>query len=53
MSIGNTLPPALAGLASPLNDLQLNQLQQTVTQLNPQQLAWVSGYFWGLSQSNA
>ncbi|EII3003470.1 assimilatory sulfite reductase (NADPH) flavoprotein subunit [Vibrio cholerae] len=52
MSTGNTLPPALAGLASPLNDSQLNQLQQTVTQLNAQQLAWVSGYFWGLSQSN-
>ncbi|HHI5412016.1 TPA: assimilatory sulfite reductase (NADPH) flavoprotein subunit [Vibrio metoecus] len=53
MSTGNTLPPALAGLASPLNDQQLNQLQQAVTQLNPQQLAWVSGYFWGLSQTNA
>ncbi|KDO15495.1 sulfite reductase subunit alpha [Vibrio metoecus] len=53
MSLGNTLPPALAGLASPLNDQQLNQLQQAVTQLNPQQLAWVSGYFWGLSQTNA
>ncbi|EOX3354239.1 assimilatory sulfite reductase (NADPH) flavoprotein subunit [Vibrio cholerae] len=52
MSTGNTLPPALAALASPLNDAQLNQLQQTVTQLNAQQLAWVSGYFWGLSQSN-
>ncbi|WP_373925259.1 NADPH-dependent assimilatory sulfite reductase flavoprotein subunit [Vibrio metoecus] len=53
MSLGNTLPPALAGLTSPLNDQQLNQLQQAVTQLNPQQLAWVSGYFWGLSQTNA
>ncbi len=53
MSTGNTLPPALVALASPLNDAQLNQLQQTVTQLNAQQLAWVSGYFWGLSQSNA
>ncbi|EGR0628329.1 assimilatory sulfite reductase (NADPH) flavoprotein subunit [Vibrio cholerae] len=53
MSLGNTLPPALAGLASPLNDQQLNQLQQAVTQLNPQQLVWVSGYFWGLSQTNA
>ncbi|GIB78084.1 assimilatory sulfite reductase (NADPH) flavoprotein subunit [Vibrio cholerae] len=53
MSTGNTLPPALAALASPLNDAQLNQLQQTVNQLNAQQLAWVSGYFWGLSQSNA
>ncbi|KUO23426.1 assimilatory sulfite reductase (NADPH) flavoprotein subunit [Vibrio cholerae] len=53
MSTGNTLPPALAAVASPLNDAQLNQLQQTVTQLNAQQLAWVSGYFWGLSQSNA
>ncbi|MGL4192862.1 MAG: assimilatory sulfite reductase (NADPH) flavoprotein subunit [Vibrio sp.] len=51
MSVAN-LSPSLKGLASPLNDSQLNQLQQSVTQLNSQQLAWVSGYLWGLSQSN-
>ncbi|MBH9741908.1 assimilatory sulfite reductase (NADPH) flavoprotein subunit [Vibrio navarrensis] len=51
MSSGNTIPKELAGLASPLNDSQLNQLQQTISQLSPQQMAWVSGYFWGLSQS--
>ncbi len=47
MSSGNTIPKELAGLASPLNDSQLNQLQQTISQLSPQQMAWVSGYFWG------
>ncbi|WP_436322989.1 assimilatory sulfite reductase (NADPH) flavoprotein subunit [Vibrio cidicii] len=52
MSSGNTIPKELAGLASPLNDSQLNQLQQTISQLSPQQMAWVSGYFWGLSQSH-
>ncbi|WP_171816709.1 MULTISPECIES: assimilatory sulfite reductase (NADPH) flavoprotein subunit [Vibrio] len=51
MSSGNTKPKELAGLASPINDSQLNQLQQTISQLSPQQMAWVSGYFWGLSQS--
>ncbi|QXO17131.1 MULTISPECIES: assimilatory sulfite reductase (NADPH) flavoprotein subunit [Vibrio] len=51
MSSGNTIPKELAGLASPLNDSQLNQLQQTISQLSPQQMAWVSGYFWGLSQT--
>ena len=52
MSSGNTTSKEIAGLASPLNDLQLNQLQQTVSQLSSTQLAWVSGYFWGLSQSS-
>lgn len=47
-SQGNT--PELPSVASPLNDQQLNQLQQTVTDLSSQQLAWVSGYFWGLAQ---
>ena len=47
-SQGNT--QELPSLASPLNDQQLNQLQQTVTDLSSQQLAWVSGYFWGLAQ---
>ncbi len=37
-------------IASPLNDQQLNSLQQTVSGLSAQQLAWVSGYFWGLAQ---
>lgn len=51
MSSGNTIPKELADIASPLNDLQLTGLQQTISELSPQQLAWVSGYFWGLSQS--
>ncbi|EMN6203011.1 assimilatory sulfite reductase (NADPH) flavoprotein subunit [Vibrio vulnificus] len=52
VSSGNTTPSGLAGLASPLNDQQINLLQQ-ISDLSPQQLAWVSGYFWGLSQSAA
>ncbi|MFB9137288.1 assimilatory sulfite reductase (NADPH) flavoprotein subunit [Vibrio olivae] len=50
-SNGNTKLQEMPVLASPLNDQQLNQLQQTVSQLSPQQLAWVSGYFWGISQA--
>lgn len=49
-SQGNT-PQELPSIAAPLNDQQLSNLQQTVTELSPQQLAWVSGYFWGLSQT--
>lgn len=40
-------------MTSPINDKQLNQLQQTISELSPQQLAWVSGYFWGLSQAQS
>ncbi len=47
------LPKELSALASPINDQQLGQLQQTVAELNPQQLAWMSGYFWGLSQTQS
>ncbi|OOF15999.1 sulfite reductase [NADPH] flavoprotein, alpha-component [Salinivibrio sp. MA427] len=43
----------LSGLTSPLNDQQIGQLQQAVAELSPQQLAWISGYFWGLSQTPA
>lgn len=50
-SNGNTKLQELPTIAAPLNDQQLNQLQHTVSELSPQQLAWVSGYFWGLSQS--
>lgn len=32
-------------IASPLNDQQFNSLQNTVSGLSSQQLAWVSGYF--------
>lgn len=53
VSSGNTTPPELAGLASPLNDQQFGALAQTVSELSPQQLAWASGYFWGLSQNQA
>ncbi|MEZ9565446.1 assimilatory sulfite reductase (NADPH) flavoprotein subunit [Vibrio artabrorum] len=41
----------LPGLAAPLNDQQLGHLQQTVSELSSQQLAWVSGYLWGVSQA--
>ena len=37
----------LSALASPLNDQQMGQLQQAMSELSPQQLAWVSGYFLG------
>ncbi|MGR5342206.1 assimilatory sulfite reductase (NADPH) flavoprotein subunit [Vibrio astriarenae] len=50
MSNGNSQKQELPALAAPLNDQQLGQLQQTVTDLSSQQLAWVSGYFWGLAQ---
>jgi sulfite reductase (NADPH) flavoprotein alpha-component len=40
-------------LVSPLNDQQLTTLQQTVTGLSSQQLAWVSGFFWGLAQNQS
>ncbi|MUH96801.1 assimilatory sulfite reductase (NADPH) flavoprotein subunit [Aliivibrio fischeri] len=42
----------LSALASPLNDQQIGQLQQAASELSPQQLAWVSGYFWGISQTS-
>ncbi len=38
-------------IVSPLNDQQISSLQQTVSELSSQQLAWVSGYFWGLAQN--
>ncbi|WMN87021.1 assimilatory sulfite reductase (NADPH) flavoprotein subunit [Vibrio parahaemolyticus] len=44
---GQGVPP----IASPLNDQQFNSLQNTVSGLSSQQLAWVSGYFWGLAQN--
>lgn len=49
-SQGNTQAKDLSALASPLNDQQIGQLQQASSELSSQQLAWVSGYFWGLSQ---
>ncbi|MDM5092250.1 assimilatory sulfite reductase (NADPH) flavoprotein subunit [Aeromonas rivipollensis] len=36
---------------SPLSDEQQRQLNQALSTLNTQQLAWVSGYLYGLSQS--
>ncbi|MBM7038191.1 assimilatory sulfite reductase (NADPH) flavoprotein subunit [Vibrio ulleungensis] len=50
-SNGTTNQLEAPALASPLSDNQLGNLQQTVSELSPQQLAWVSGYFWGLSQA--
>ncbi|WP_064601712.1 assimilatory sulfite reductase (NADPH) flavoprotein subunit [Photobacterium sp. J15] len=41
----------LSAIASPLNDKQISQLQQAAAELTPQQMAWLSGYFWGLSQT--
>ncbi len=32
----------------PLNPEQLARLQAATTDLTPTQLAWVSGYFWGV-----
>ncbi|MDV7106195.1 assimilatory sulfite reductase (NADPH) flavoprotein subunit [Vibrio sp. TH_r3] len=43
----------LSALASPLNDQQSDQLTQAISELSPQQLAWVSGYFWGISQNQS
>ncbi|EAS41013.1 assimilatory sulfite reductase (NADPH) flavoprotein subunit [Photobacterium profundum] len=43
----------LSAVASPLNDQQIDQLQQAAAESSPQQLAWISGYFWGLSQTQA
>lgn len=42
----------LSGFASPLNDSQASLLKQAVAELSPQQLAWVSGYFYGVSQNS-
>ncbi len=42
----------LSALASPLNDQQIGQLQLAASELSPQQLAWVSGYLWGVSQTS-
>ena len=53
MSSANNAIQGLAALASPLNDQQLQQLQASVQTLTPQQLAWVSGYFWGISQGSS
>ncbi|OBU15578.1 sulfite reductase [NADPH] flavoprotein, alpha-component [Photobacterium aquimaris] len=43
----------LSALASPLNDQQIDQLKLAAAESSPQQLAWISGYFWGLSQSQS
>lgn len=42
-----TTPAPLTGLL-PLNSEQLARLQAATTDLTPEQLAWVSGYFWGV-----
>ncbi|MGL6262325.1 assimilatory sulfite reductase (NADPH) flavoprotein subunit [Vibrio sp. WXL210] len=51
MSNGNSQQQEAPMITAPLNDQQLGQLQQTVSELSSQQLAWVSGYFWGLAQA--
>ncbi|MEF1311787.1 assimilatory sulfite reductase (NADPH) flavoprotein subunit [Vibrio mytili] len=50
MSENNNGQTGASPILSPLNDQQINSLQQTVSELSSQQLAWVSGYFWGLAQ---
>ncbi|EFR7535854.1 NADPH-dependent assimilatory sulfite reductase flavoprotein subunit [Salmonella enterica] len=42
-----TTPAPLTGLL-PLNPEQLSRLQAATTDLTPEQLTWVSGYFWGV-----
>ncbi|MCE3220281.1 assimilatory sulfite reductase (NADPH) flavoprotein subunit [Vibrio diabolicus] len=51
MSEDNSGQGGTPPIASPLNDQQISSLQQTVSELSSQQLAWVSGYFWGLAQN--
>ncbi|GLT17054.1 sulfite reductase [NADPH] flavoprotein alpha-component [Vibrio zhanjiangensis] len=53
VSPSGQIPIELPSIVSPLNDQQLNTLQQSVSDLSPSQLAWVSGYFWGLSQTQS
>ncbi|WP_421245493.1 assimilatory sulfite reductase (NADPH) flavoprotein subunit [Aeromonas sanarellii] len=43
--------PLTAPPLSPLSDEQQRQLNQVLSTLNTQQLAWVSGYLYGLSQA--
>ncbi|AZT36188.1 NADPH-dependent assimilatory sulfite reductase flavoprotein subunit [Salmonella enterica subsp. enterica] len=47
-----TTPAPLTGLL-PLNPEQLARLQAATTDLTPEQLAWVSGYFWGVLNSRS
>ena len=42
-----------AAITTPLNDQQMNGFQQVITDLSPQQFAWISGYCWALSQNQA
>ena len=51
MSPGSKPPIDLKDLATPLSEDQLLRLQQIAAELSPQQLAWVSGYLWGLNQT--
>lgn len=43
----------LAASASPLNEQQVHKLTQVAAELSATQLAWVSGYFYGISQHGA
>ncbi|PCS22756.1 assimilatory sulfite reductase (NADPH) flavoprotein subunit [Candidatus Enterovibrio escicola] len=38
---------------NPLDDQQIDQLRELTSELTPQQMAWISGYFLGLSQTSA
>lgn len=44
------LKSALSSVAGPVTEQQLAQLQAVSKDATPQQLAWISGYFWGLQQ---
>ncbi len=53
MPSGINEPNEVNGLSLPINDEKLSQLQNSIGELSPQQLAWVSGYLWGLSQTQS
>ncbi|CAH0524648.1 assimilatory sulfite reductase (NADPH) flavoprotein subunit [Vibrio hippocampi] len=52
-SNGNIKPQDPLGLTAPINEQQLSQLQQVSAELSSSQMAWLSGYFWGISQAQA
>ena len=49
---GENTPQGAASISAPINEQQLSLLQQGSAGLSGQQLSWLSGYFWGLAQSN-
>ncbi|WP_431769439.1 assimilatory sulfite reductase (NADPH) flavoprotein subunit [Vibrio sinus] len=53
MPLGNGKPSEATELSLPINEEKLSQLQHSIGELSSQQLAWVSGYLWGMSQANS